>query len=63
MSTSTRTVVIVLLIGGVIAFVTPYILQPEGWPLPAAAFAAVVVYLAAVGLAVLIDRSLRRGRA
>ena len=62
MSTSTRYVVIALVFGGVVAFLTPYILQPEGWPLPAAAFAAVVVYLAAVGLAVLIDRSLRRGR-
>jgi uncharacterized membrane protein YczE len=62
MSASTRTIVIVLLIGSVIAFVTPYILQPEGWPLPAAAFAAVGVFLVAVGLAVLIDRSLRRGR-
>jgi hypothetical protein len=62
MSTSTRTVVIALLVGGVIAFLTPYILQPEGWPLPAAAFVAVGVYLGAVGLAVLIDRSLRRGR-
>ena len=55
MSTSTRYVVIALVFGGVVAFLTPYILQPEGWPLPAAAFAA-------VGLAVLIDRSLRRGR-
>jgi uncharacterized membrane protein YczE len=62
MSDSTRTVVIVLLIGSAIAFLTPYILQPEGWPLPAAAFAAVGVFLMAVGLAVLIDRSLRRGR-
>ena len=62
MSTSTRTVAIVLVIGGVIAFLTPFILQPEGWPLPAAAFGAVVAYLVAVGLAVLIDRSLRRGR-
>ena len=62
MSASTRTIVIVLLIGSVIAFLTPYILQPKGWPLPAAAFAAVGVFLVAVGLAVLIDRSLRRGR-
>ncbi len=45
MSTSTRYVVIALAFGGVVAFLTPYILQPEGWPLPAAAFAAVVVYL------------------
>ena len=62
MSASTRTIVIVLLIGSVIAFLTPYILQPEGWPLPAAALAAGGVLLVAVGLAVLIDRSLGRER-
>ena len=35
MSTSTRYIVIALVFGGVVAFLTPYILQPEGWPLPA----------------------------